>query len=362
MARIRSVHPEFWENEEVGALSRDARLLFIGTWNLADDEGLLRWAAPYLKANVFMYDDDVTVADVEHLMSEITSAGFLFEYKGGKTQQRLGWIPSFRKHQKPNRPQSSKLPPPSLQNPAVCQRYAERDDWTCALCGDEIPHVFGNVIEGGLNEAKHGLSMDHKVPRSVGGSDYPTNIQAVHKSCNSSKRDTLPDSGEHSLSDAVNDSVSVTSNGSSPERRGEERKGEAPIAQEPVDSPVLVLVPEHSSPPATDRSDVHVVFDAWREATGKRRAKLDRKRRTRIEWALKNYSLDETVAAVRGWRHSAHHRGENRQGTVYNAIELLLRDSEHFEKFRDFELRQTPADAVADRLSSDSYRGKSRFG
>lgn len=143
---------------------------------------------------------------------------------------------------------------------------------------------------------------------------------------------------------------SVTRHGHDTAGEGEgEGEGEKPPVAQPADARALVLVPEPSSPPATGRSDVHVVFDAWREATGKRRAKLDRKRKARIEWALKNYSLVEAVAAVRGWRHSPHHRGQNSHGTVYNAIELLFRDSEHFEKFRDYELRQAPrrpADAV----------------
>jgi hypothetical protein len=54
MARIRTIKPEFWEDDVIGSLSRDARLLFIATLNLADDEGLLRWSAAYLKASAFM--------------------------------------------------------------------------------------------------------------------------------------------------------------------------------------------------------------------------------------------------------------------------------------------------------------------
>ncbi len=62
MARIRTIKPEFWEDEGVAALSRDARLLWIATWNCADDEGILRWTPDYIKAQVFPYDADVTLA------------------------------------------------------------------------------------------------------------------------------------------------------------------------------------------------------------------------------------------------------------------------------------------------------------
>lgn len=87
---------------------------------------------------------------------------------------------------------------------------------------------------------------------------------------------------------------------------------------------------------------VVVVFDAWRESTGKHRAQLDSKRRKVIREALKAYPLEDVLAAVRGWRHSAHHRGENRQRTVYNDLGLLLRDAPHIEMFRDLELDGPP--------------------
>jgi hypothetical protein len=42
MSRIRTIKPEFWEDEGNGRLSALARLLFIATFNMADDEGRLR--------------------------------------------------------------------------------------------------------------------------------------------------------------------------------------------------------------------------------------------------------------------------------------------------------------------------------
>ncbi len=138
MARIRSLKPEFWEDEEIGMLSRDARLLFMACWSAADDEGLLRWSSANLKASAFRYDDDITTATLEELMAELAASPFVVPYKGGKAQQSLAWIPGFHKHQKPNRPQPSKLPPPSLQNNDIKRVYADRDRWICHVCGDEI--------------------------------------------------------------------------------------------------------------------------------------------------------------------------------------------------------------------------------
>lgn len=83
---------------------------------------------------------------------------------------------------------------------------------------------------------------------------------------------------------------------------------------------------------------VLAIFNAWIDATGRTsRTVLSTKRRRLIRKALEDYTVDELVAAVRGWRHSPHHRGENKTSTVYNDIELLLRDAEHIERFRDLE-------------------------
>lgn len=96
---------------------------------------------------------------------------------------------------------------------------------------------------------------------------------------------------------------------------------------------------------------VQAVFDEWVKATGRTgRTVLDDKRKRLIRNALKTYPLDDLLAAVRGWRHSPHHRGENDRHTVFNDLGLLLRDGEHIEKFRDIERQHTsPADSAQDR-------------
>ncbi len=214
MARIRSVKPDFWEDEKVGEMSLAARLLFIGTWNLADDEGLLRWTPDYINASLFMYDD-FTVRKVRALMDELEAAGGIHPYKG-PTQQRLGWIVNFHRHQRINRPQPGKFPAPSLQNAEVRLAYGIRDKWVCHLCGSQI------VQPGPGTDRNLELSLDHLVPRSHGGSDYPSNIKVAHGGCNSGR-------GNRALLDDVIDSVNEDVNGSLPARKeqgaGSEEQG-----------------------------------------------------------------------------------------------------------------------------------------
>jgi hypothetical protein len=84
------------------------------------------------------------------------------------------------------------------------------------------------------------------------------------------------------------------------------------------------------------------VFATWVSSTGRTgRTVLDTKRRALIQKALKSYPLDDVLDAVRGWENSPHHRGENDAGTVYNDIELLLRNPANVERFRNL-WRQPP--------------------
>jgi hypothetical protein len=89
--------------------------------------------------------------------------------------------------------------------------------------------------------------------------------------------------------------------------------------------------------------DVTHVFQVWQEATRKHRARLDDKRRRRIRQALQHYPLQDVLDAVQGWQHSPHHTGQNNSGAVYNDLDLLLRDAEHLEKFRDLQRDGPPA-------------------
>jgi hypothetical protein len=132
--------------------------------------------------------------------------------------------------------------------------------------------------------------------------------------------------------------VLASGSGAGPERlrpegegeREREWEGETPV----VGSADLVLV----DPPADAPDPVEQVFEAWTASTGRVRTVLTPKRRKLIRRALDLYPLDDLVAAVRGWRHSPHHRGENDRHTVYNDLELLLRDAAKIERFRDLEL------------------------
>jgi len=95
--------------------------------------------------------------------------------------------------------------------------------------------------------------------------------------------------------------------------------------------------------PRRMEEEVRAVFEEWVRVTKRTgRTLLDDKRRNLIGAALRDYSLEDCLDAVRGWRRSEFHCGENPGQKVHNDLQLLLRDAEHLERFRDLE-RAGPA-------------------
>lgn len=112
MARIRSVKPEFWADEDLAQVSRDARLLYIGLWNLADEHARLRGDPRFIKGQLFPYDDDLTPAALDLLLDELARAGKAVRYR--LESSAYVFLPNLAKHQRLEADKvPSKLPAPS---------------------------------------------------------------------------------------------------------------------------------------------------------------------------------------------------------------------------------------------------------
>lgn len=108
MARIRTVKPDFFTDEKMAKVSSWARLLFIGFWIHADDDGIMAYSPHRVRVQLFPTDD----VDVSVLVGELQAIGcvYLFEVDG---HNYLG-VPNFLKHQRINRPTKSRFPNLSL--------------------------------------------------------------------------------------------------------------------------------------------------------------------------------------------------------------------------------------------------------
>jgi hypothetical protein len=64
--------------------------------------------------------------------------------------------------------------------------------------------------------------------------------------------------------------------------------------------------------------------------------RLSEERAKLITVAVNTYGADAVVAAITGCSLSAWHMGQNPSGKKYTSLELILRDSEHIERFAGY--------------------------
>jgi hypothetical protein len=95
---MRSLKPEFWHDQEITRLPRDARLLYMAMWNLADEHGRLQGDPRFIKGQAFPYDDDLSATEIDALVDALRVAGKAVKYQvRGATYL---YLPKLAKHQR----------------------------------------------------------------------------------------------------------------------------------------------------------------------------------------------------------------------------------------------------------------------
>lgn len=97
MARIRTIKPEFWEDEKIGKLPIPCRLFFIGCWNFADDFGVIKGNAALLKSQIFPYDENLRVSEIKKWIDSLVDARMLVPII--HAEESYYYIRTFRSHQ-----------------------------------------------------------------------------------------------------------------------------------------------------------------------------------------------------------------------------------------------------------------------
>lgn len=105
MSRIRSIHPGIWTDEAFMSLSAFARLLLMGIWTEAFDDGVFEWKPLTLKARIFPVDS----VDVNELLVELVEHGLVSRLD--QHPKRPGVIRNFQRYQRPKKPNSSGMLP-----------------------------------------------------------------------------------------------------------------------------------------------------------------------------------------------------------------------------------------------------------
>lgn len=118
--RKRLIASDFWEDEKIGKLSHSARLLFIGLWARADDNGNFRVSLNPIKGSIFSFDEKVDNEQLNKWMQELSKQQLIKSYF--IEEQQYGHLPNFKKHQRLSRRISSNIPLPKWQSPTKDSR------------------------------------------------------------------------------------------------------------------------------------------------------------------------------------------------------------------------------------------------
>jgi hypothetical protein len=163
MARIRSIHPGIFTDEAFMSASAHARLLIMGIWTEAWDDGVFEWKPLTLKAKIFPVDN----VDVSALLAELAGLNFVRQFESGG--KNYGVVRNFRLYQRPKKPNSSgKLPDRLAEYAGPAHTNSE-----------PVPNQFPTGVENSSQmEDGGGKGREEPSPES---SSPTTNVRSVGK-------------------------------------------------------------------------------------------------------------------------------------------------------------------------------------
>jgi len=159
------IDPAIWDDPDIGTLSRDARLLFIGCFSLADDFGNILADPRYLKKKLFGYDD-VSVAMVTQWLDEVIALRSITPYVPEDEEgQAYLHLNNWTRYQKLDSRYARR---------ASCPPYEEDNDTIEETAVPvEIPEKCGTVtpqslaIERDAALSKVNISKESKVKKNI---------------------------------------------------------------------------------------------------------------------------------------------------------------------------------------------------
>lgn len=124
MPRRRMLDPSFFDDTDIAKLTRDERLFLLGCIRNADDDGRLNGHPAYLKAEVFMYDEDIDLERMRQIKDSTLEKMQAWQQDNlwrlipyHNADHDYLYFPRWSQQQRPSHPTPSKLPePPALPN------------------------------------------------------------------------------------------------------------------------------------------------------------------------------------------------------------------------------------------------------
>lgn len=180
MARKRMIDPNIWQSEDFGTLTTLGKIVFIGLFSHADDEGRGRANPAYLRSILFPYEESMRPSDIEKVLAEISAKMSIIFYSRGENKYYS--LTNWTKWQYIQKPQQSSLPPPpeSLElqgvNKGTIQVQYQYDTDTIPVQPNRIEK---NRIEKNIKEVE--AERKNGIATQDGGLVMDPNISKVFK-------------------------------------------------------------------------------------------------------------------------------------------------------------------------------------
>jgi hypothetical protein len=108
--RIRTIKPEFFEDEKIGRLQPLTKLIYIGLWiQCCDDYGAFRWSVRSITGALFPHDDSITEADVRDSLEILARLSRISRYTNNG--EAYGQVLRWSDHQRVDHPAKKRFPP-----------------------------------------------------------------------------------------------------------------------------------------------------------------------------------------------------------------------------------------------------------
>ena len=171
MARIRTIKPDFWEDEKLAKLPVYARLLFIGTWNFADDNGALLANPVLMKSHIFPYED-IGISTISEWIDMLVENGMLIRTTYNGKDYLV--IRKFLIHQKINR-KSIRI---NIPLPVVLQVIDEYNKTHGVLTEPSLQER-----EQGIGKRNDGTGMEEEMKEESAPVGRPIHRRRTRKGC-----------------------------------------------------------------------------------------------------------------------------------------------------------------------------------
>lgn len=142
--RIRTIKPEWLEDEELAAASDEARVLSVALILMSDDHGRGRASIATIAAETWRYalerndggDAPEVLAKASRALRELVEMGFVMLYS--VRGQRYFEIHNWKKHQKVDKPSAPRVPAPEEQETSEKPHIRETVARSSRDCGETL--------------------------------------------------------------------------------------------------------------------------------------------------------------------------------------------------------------------------------